>query len=316
MKFYTFRKAFTFLELIFAIVILGVVSSIGSSIIVQVYENYITQKAMHNVSIKTELAINQIANRLTYRITSSTIARNPDTSAVDYFLPLQDINYGSSNKDRFILEWIGYDEESFSARTQPRWSGYADIAATTRTRIRTTGSRLNTARTIIQNLAGNTNEPALALLFSLGGQAFSNTLASPGPSCYGYDDANMTCIHQVTIRNNRNFNANMPAGVNISDHYKLAWSAYAIVPVDRAGNVLTTISDVRNFDLELRYNYQPWNGIQYDDPATSKSILLRNVTAFKFSEQGGTLRLKLCATEKLDGIKTNISVCKEKVVIR
>lgn len=315
MKLHTFKKAFSFLELIFVIVILGVVSSIGSSIIVQVYENYITQRAMHNVSIKTELAINQIVNRLTYRIGSTVIARNPSTAAADYFLPLSALGYNVSNKDRFILEWIGYDEESFSSRTIPRWSGYCDVNATTRTRINTPGSRLNNVRTIIQNLAGNMDEPDLALLFSLGGQSFSTDIVSPGPSCYGYD-ANTTCIHQVSIRNERQFNANMPAGVSISDHYKLAWSAYSLVPVDRSGNVLSSISDIRNFDLELRSNYQPWNGIQYDNVATSKQILLRNVTAFKFSERGGTLRLKLCATEKLDDIKTNISICKEKVVIR
>ena len=315
MKFNTHKKAFSFLELIFVIVILGVVSSIGSSIIVQVYENYITQRAMHNVSIKTELAINQIVNRLTYRIGSTVIARNPDTSATDYFLPLNALGYNVSNKDRFILEWIGYDEESFSYRSKTGWSGYADISATTRTVIATPGSRLVFARTIIKNLAGNTDDPNLALFFSLGGQSFSTDIINPSPKCYGYD-ANTSCVHQVTVRSHRQFNANMPAGVNISDHYKMAWSAYAIVPVDRDGNVLSSISDVRNFDLELRYNYQPWNGIQYDNAVTSKKILLRNVTAFKFSERGGTLRLKLCATEKLDDIKTNISICKEKVVIR
>jgi prepilin-type N-terminal cleavage/methylation domain-containing protein len=314
MKLNTHKKAFSLLELIFVIVILGVVSSIGSSIIVQVYENYITQRAMHNVSVKTELAINQIVNRLTYRIDSTVIARDPN--GANNFLPLSALGYDVTNKDKFILEWIGYDEESFSSGTKPNWSGHTDIDTTTRTNIRTPGSHLTKVRTIVQNLAGNTNEPSLSLFFSLKRQPFSTDIINTGPACYGYDDANMTCIHQVSISDNRNFTATMPSGVNISDHYKLAWSAYALVAVDRSGAVLTSLSDAVDFDLELRYNYQPWAGRQYNDTTTSKKILLRNVTAFKFSERGGTLRLKLCATEKLDGIKTNISICKEKVVIR
>jgi len=313
MKLYRYQKAFTMLELVIVIVILGIVASIGSSIIAQVYENYITQRAMHNVSLKTELAINQIVNRLTYRIDSTVIARNPNNAVANPFLPLRDLQYNATNKDRFILEWIGYDEESFSARWRPGWSGYADINQTTRTRIRTNGSGLFFTRRVVQNLAGNTLNPTLALFFS--SPTFSDTVPLQGPQCYGYD-INNTCVHQVTVRNARNLNANMPATSRITDHYKLAWSAYAIVPVDDAGNVYSDLSDVRLFNLELRYNYQPWRGMEYDNANTSRSILLRNVTAFKFSEQGGTIRLKLCATEKTDGIKTNISICKEKVVIR
>ncbi|MCW8821398.1 MAG: prepilin-type N-terminal cleavage/methylation domain-containing protein, partial [Sulfurovum sp.] len=62
------RTAFSMLELIFVIIILGIVSSIGAEIIAQVYESYIVQRATHRSSIKTELAATQIANRLTYAV--------------------------------------------------------------------------------------------------------------------------------------------------------------------------------------------------------------------------------------------------------
>ncbi len=45
------RAGFTMLEVVFVIVILGVVSSIGAEIIAQVYESYITQRASHRSSI-------------------------------------------------------------------------------------------------------------------------------------------------------------------------------------------------------------------------------------------------------------------------
>jgi len=65
MMFQTLRRGFSMLELIFVIVILGIVSSIGAEIIANVYESYIVQRAQHRASIKTELAAIQIANRPT-----------------------------------------------------------------------------------------------------------------------------------------------------------------------------------------------------------------------------------------------------------
>ena len=56
-----FKSAFSMIEVVFVIVVLGIVASIGSQIIVQVYESYIMQRAMHRTSIKTELAITQLS---------------------------------------------------------------------------------------------------------------------------------------------------------------------------------------------------------------------------------------------------------------
>jgi len=314
-----YKKGFTLLEVVFVIVILGIVSSIGATILAQLYENYIMQRAMHRVSLKTELAINQIVNRLTYRIDSSVIARNPTTNT---FLNIQDTLYGTPEKNNIILEWIGYDNDSFAAQTPPLWSGYCDTNRTRQagsTTIFTPGSTLTNINTVVNNLSPTAN-PQLALLFSLEGKPFSIVVQEPSPHCYGFDnDGNTTCIHQVNVLTNTTFNTdNFIAGnqTRVSDHYKLAWSAYAIVPVDRAGKQIPAGDQTTDFDLALRYGYQPWAGGDYRN--ASSSILIRNVTAFKFSEQGGTIRLKLCATEQVGDVNSsvNVSVCKEKVVLR
>ncbi len=328
MKYTSFKKAFSMLELVFVIVILGIVSSIGSSMIAQLYENYITQKAMHNVSLKTELAINQIVNRLTYRIDNTIIARRADGN----FASLQSFNFGSNNTDRAVLEWIGYDEESFSAQARPGWSGYCDIVATSAASgIVTPGSNLDDTETIVQNLAGTTATPTLGLLFGLNGTSDGGTL--PQPECYGYNnDGNTGCIHQVNRVNNTTLSTDRAAlTATISDQYKLAWSAYSIVAVNKDAlypedggvrdGAIVSNADVtpRSFDLELRYGYQPWAGGYYDNANTPRATLIRNVTSFKYAEQGGTIRIKLCATERIaEDINdtNNISVCKEKVVIR
>lgn len=326
MKHSKFSQGFSMLELVMVIVILGIVSSIGSTMIAQLYENYITQRAMHDVSLKTELAINQIVNRLTYRIDGTIIARKSNGD----FSSLESFNFGSNNTDRAVLEWIGYDEESFSAKNNPGWSGYCDVNATNATfpKISTPGSNLSLTENIVKNLSGSNTVPQLALLFWLNGNQDGNTF--PDPACYGYNnDGNTTCIHQVTKIDNQTLQTDRAAGgtTTISDQYKLAWSAYSIVAVNKdalynnvRNGVIVAETDrtPRSFDLELRYGYQPWAGTQFDDANTPRSTLIRNVTSFKYAEQGGTIRLKLCATEQVGDINasTNVSVCKEKVVIR
>ena len=51
----TFKPAFSLLELVFVIVILGIVASLGSELIAKIYESYVLQRAQHRSSIKTEL---------------------------------------------------------------------------------------------------------------------------------------------------------------------------------------------------------------------------------------------------------------------
>jgi hypothetical protein len=279
---------------------------------------------MYRVSLKTELAVEQIVNRLAYRIDSSVIVRNLAVAGPNNFTPLEDFNYGSSQTAPQALEWIGYENDSFSSKAVPGWSGYCDTTATVnlisggdRTHVVTPGSALDYADTVIANLSGGTKGLSdAALLFAVNNE-FRDGVFIPQPArCYGYTDN--TCIHTVGGNNGANqitLNNDLITNTNISPLYKLAWSAYAIVPTNiRHNNSL--------FDLELHYNYQPWDGIQYNNQGTLRSTLIRNVTSFKYSELGGTIRIKLCATEQLGGSKLddntsqNISICKEKVVIR
>ncbi len=335
-----YRKSagFTLLELIFVIIILGIVASIGSTIVSQLFENYIVQRAVQRVSLKTELAAEQISNRLKHAIRSSVIVRDGRAGAPrNAFTKLSDIPAGAGQRHTQILEWIGYDNDSFSSAEVPGWSGYCDVTSTInriqgvagfapaqRNLVYTPGSQLAYANTVIQNLSGNANPRTLAntaLLFATNG-LHDNAGQRQRPDCYGYDGNNFACIHTIQGNVNQTIlqtDNNLLQNTYISPIYQLAWSAYAIVPVNIRRN---PSNNSALFDLELRYNYQPWDNIQYDARNTPRSILIRNVTSFKYSELAGTIRFKLCATEQIGGNSTddvnatNISVCKEKVVLR
>lgn len=256
------------LELVFVIVILGIVASIGSEMIVKVYESYIVQRAQHRATLKTELAATQIANRLASAIPGTVFrVRTNDT-----YEPIDsDFPAGVVGDEYKGLQWVGSDTESFSATSVPGWSGFCDINISTQTSIETPGSALADTTTIINNLFPGFSR--LSLYFP-----------------YDPTDYNATIVDGDTI-------ALTGTGASrIVEHYKLAWSSYALI--------------VENGDLYLYYNFDP-------TPATpvgnTKSLLMKNVSTFKFKGAGRTIRFKICKEEPISE-DVNITACKEKAV--
>ncbi len=309
------KPAFTMLELIFVIIILGIVASIGSQIIVKVYDSYITQRALHRSSIKTELAATQLANRLAYSITGTVIGRKADNST---FLAIEDIPVTDTNYQ--TLEWISYDADSFGAVTstttplgrRPVWSGYCDVNASSATTISTPGSRLTKLDDIISNLSnagsGITNSAIL----------FPSTYTSRTVGFWDGAAGNTDNIHTVSSDSTVDaiLNISSLTGKTIKEHYKLAWTAYAIRPINQR-TMLGTAGGVDNnvYDLQLLYDYQPWQGESYNSPNAKSKILIRNVSVFKFTGSGTTIRIKICQRENI-GENYTITTCKEKAVIR
>jgi prepilin-type N-terminal cleavage/methylation domain-containing protein len=290
-RFFIHRKAFTMLEVVLVIAVLGIVSSLGSQIIVQVYESYITQKSTFLSSMKTELAITQIANRLAYAVPDTIIGRKSATDAT--FMAIDDLDAN----DYQVLEWVGYDADSFGAVTpssrRAGWSGFCDVNASSINSISTPGSQLGAADTVISNLSSrDLNDTALF---------FSGTYNTRN---IGYD-ANTSGVSTVASGSGETLLLDAAAGRNISEQYKLAWSSYAVVPLNCVSG---------RCDLELRYDIQPWGGTSYSS-TTSRSILLRNVTVFQFTGSANTIRLKICQQEFITS-SYPISTCKEKAIIR
>ncbi len=302
-SFKSFRDALTMLEVVLVIGILGIVASIGSTVIVQVYEKYIIQKALHNASTKAELAAMQISNRLTYRISDSAIGRKPGATAA--YLPLGQI---SGDDTYTTLEWIGYDNDSFSAQSTPGWSGFCDVndlVNTTRTSISTPGSNLGSTTAIIGKLSGSTKDIGdAAIIFS--GHEYSPT-KNYHATCMGYTAGDTSCISPINTGVDTSITVTDNNAKVMTDQYKLAWSAYAIVRETPDGDGI--------FDLTLHYNYQPWNGENYADGESS--TLVEDVESFRFIGKGDTVRFKICIREEIGaGASENFIICKEKAVIR
>jgi prepilin-type N-terminal cleavage/methylation domain-containing protein len=273
------RKAFSMVELIFVIVVLGIISTYYADIITQVYKNYILQKATHNASIKTTLAADQIANRLRYAIPGSVYRRTAKSGGT---IEALDDPMTAPADSYTVLEWVGYDGDSFESfesgtNRKPGWSGLCDVDISSQTTIKTPGSNLDFAQTVISNLGGNIDQAHIYF---------------PGdidPTTGRFISHKVSGATGDTITLDGNVS-------RIVEHYKLAWTSYALV--------------VENGDLFLYYNFDPTPGATVDG---SKSLLMKNINTFKFKGDGQTIRFKICKSESI-GEDFNITSCKEKAV--
>ncbi len=292
--------AFTMVEMIFVIVVLGIVAAIGSGIIAKIYESYIYSNNINTLQAKTELALMKISKYLSFRIKNSVIARklSPNDNNIS--------SLSTADGTYKILEWIGYDNEGFEGNTTgPGWSGFIDLSSsqTNKTQIKTSGSHLTYATNVINALSNK--EANLSDVNSSVAIIFKGLPNQFDIKQYGWNDWSGTKNHNYIFRVQKiapdilKFIENNAS--TIYEQYQLVWSAYAIVP---EGNV----SD-RN--LTLYYNYRPWMAQKYSDG--NKSVLLEHVSTFKFKQIGNTIRLKLCIFNPIINDE-NISFCKEKVV--
>ena len=139
---FTIRRAFSLIELIFVIVVLGIVASIGSEIIAKAYENFISSRVHNETQARVNHAVDLIAKRLSHHIPQTIIAHNINNNTD--FLELNEITLATRDNYR-VLEWYGRSYSSFLGSYKngvnvPSWSGLIDLKDSSETNISTPGS--------------------------------------------------------------------------------------------------------------------------------------------------------------------------------
>jgi len=302
-KFYS--RAFTMIELIFVIVIMGILSKFGIEFLAQAYQSFIFSKVNSTLSAQSEAAVESIASRLQFRIKDSVIARQDET----HFEAIG----GISNDNYKILEWVGSDIDGLRGDVNATWGGIIDLNASSATTLNSPATDLGAADTLIAALsAGGANGASginNSAIYFIGSDNDINNYGWDKTKADGVDaltDHNTSVMHRINANGN-NFNSGIAAdfsGTDIYEYYQLAWTAYA-VELDA------------NNDLWLYYDYQPWEDEYYT--SGSKSLLMENVTTFRFRSVGSVVKIQVCVKSNIiDGSSNDdgegYSLCKEKTI--
>ena len=284
------RRGFTLLELVFVIVVMGILSKFGVELLYKTYENYVLSNTFNRLSNESELAVKQIANRLSYRIKDSVVARTAPGAAV--------VPIGSITGNENVLEWMGIDYDGWRS-SPPTWSGLIDLSPVS-------VGGLPTSTIAGLSSPGTTSSESGAIFF-IGAPV--NLSAN-----FGYDGVAVgtqtESIHPVnmgatiTSSNGDDFD-----DIDVYEFYQFTKSAFA-VSLDVA-NPKTT-NGVTSYDLIFYYDYKPWDGETISDGKSA--LLMENVKSFDFATIGDILIVQVCLTDNNAAGLGEYSLCKEKVI--
>jgi prepilin-type N-terminal cleavage/methylation domain-containing protein len=299
------KKAFTLVELVMAIVIMGIIAMISTDIIVKMYDGYIRSNTVNSLQSQINQTLTIIEKRLKYRVKDSSVSSI--NGNVSTYKKLNDISVSPSHN---ILEWIGYDNEGFARVRNGTnifgWSGLIDLdnTDTNKAQFITTGSDLDYVNDNIKALSNGSIDLDNALS-GKNAAAIMRCKYNMPPSTYGYTNPSYhdtTVILAVQKGANDKLYVEQPTNTKeYCEQYYLAWSAYAIVPEG---------ADNNDFNLTLKYNYQPWEGETYTSDATSV-LLAQHVTTFRFIQLGNTIRIKLC----MKSSHSDYGLCQERAIL-
>ena len=321
------KRAFTLLELVVVIVVLGIIAMMSFNAIMNIYSNYFQTRTVNELETQTEIALEQISKRLEHRIKPSVIARKTDGE----FLALNDNRVNLDAKYE-ILEFIPYAYEIFNdvisidandnvieqGGKAGRYSGYADLAKSSpATGLISPGSNFTTG--VVETIKDLTcrdeirNATCVDFENKDGGVvAIFYDVYYDVQNSFGYKGISNLDIAKVGVKggqsglNGDTLEISGFANKQISEQYHLAYTANAIVP-EQSADPKDTANGV--FDLNLYYDYRPWMGEKYKKNG-EKATLAKNVTRFVFTEKNGVIVLKLCMRAK----NSEITICKSKAV--
>lgn len=307
------KRGFTFIEMVFVLVILGIIAKFGVEFLAQSYRTYLYETINDKLSNTSTTAAEFIAKRLQYRIRPSVIVRKgsdlSDFHSLENFVPTNPEEYT-------VLEWIGYDIEGFRGdrNADPLWTGIIDKNESYVSKnISTPSSKLDDEDDLIQALSSENDsiDDAALYLFSA-----ANDIRNGFGWNGRINDQNLSfAMHPVKKLDTTTFSSGATVDFTAlfkdieekgkwDARYYLAWSAYAVRLEDGV--------------LKFYYDYQPWNGESFEDDA-KEVTLMRNVDTFKMIQKQGVIKIQVCTTnQNLNGSGSmnigKFALCKEKTI--
>jgi len=292
------RHAFTMLELIFVIVVMGIIGKFGTEFLAQAYKSFIFAKVNHQLQSSSATSVEFIGSRLQHRIKDSVIVRTGDVLGFDA------LSSSDTTVDYRVLEWVASDVDGFRGTTRPDWSGIIDLDMSSVNILISPATETNTTNALISNLSYGNSGINDAALYFIGSNHDING--------YGWDGnglADQTSVmHPINLVAG-NISQFAPArgdftGVTVTEYYKLDWTAYAVVLENY--NAGTNMGD-----LVFYYDYQPWSLAGANYLNGKRSLIMENVSTFRALAVGDIIKIQVCTKSNL---VEEYSICKEKTI--
>lgn len=318
------KKAFTLIEMIFVIVVMGILSIGTFSFLNHIYKRSAKTKIITDLSFGSQVAVDQISALLYERIPQSVIGYRPSDRS---FVSIYELD-GTYP----VLEWIGYANEALRAG---EYSGFVDMDGSDRD--------TNTLHSfgIVQNELNSTEYKKFGIPYSYSSPNDANVTAiifsgsfddgsidSDFNNSFGWHGNDHNFTYDITkIDSSSNITlAKRPQA--IYEKYFLADSAYALArgaDINQAVNCIKDLnisSDDINSTLFLFYNYRPWKGETFcadiDDTKGKRegnvTVISYDVGGFKAGLINNSIYFELTMTKRVRGSKNDINISKQKVI--
>ncbi len=319
------RRAFTMVEIIVVIVIMGILSMGTLISIKHLYIRAAKTKTINDFSLNSQIALNQISSLLYDRVPSSTIGYDLNSSN---FQSIYDINSSFT-----VLEWIGIASEAYNKRD---YSGFTDMDRSDRddkiiASFSVKEGDLNTTEYRKFGISYTYSNPNIsdknitALIFT--GAFDTGSISSDFNNSFGWHGHGHNITYDIIKIKDNNITLSQRPD-EIYEKYYLVDSAYGVArgeDIDINSTCIESLNisddDIRN-TLFLFYNYRPWKRETFcadlvDTNGTREgnvTILSQNVTAFKAGLINDSLYFSLTLSRKIRGSDNNVTISKQKVI--
>ena len=300
-------RAFTLVEMIMVIVILGILSAGTFVSLKHLYLRVAKSKALSELSLDSQIIVNQISSLLYDRVPSSVIGYDDNTSTFESIYSLSSTYH--------VLEWIGVGVESFK---RGDYSGFVDLDdsnASSRT-IVSPDTNVALLAQSTQKKFGITNnifiDDIVSVVFAGTFDDGSIVYSSDFNSSFGWHGNSANRVFGISnISNGKNIVLKTKPN-EIYEKYYIVDSAYAIA----RGADINCRSDANETDtLYLFYDYRPWKGESFCVDA-DVTTLSKEVSGFEIDLLNGSIFFNLTMQRNVPkrANDNSVVISKQKVV--
>lgn len=286
-----FRRAFTMIELIMVIIVLGIVGMIVTDVLAQAYRGAFYQQKYAEREVELERVLNIIENRLKDALVDSIVL-------LDGAVPCEVI--GSQNPlNDYTAAFILVDRDSMNGlwdgnRFRNGWSEEGNVSVSGgNTVVDATDADFTIANTVIGNLY-----PGKTILDAV---LYRYPIITDTCSDFGWT-GNPIALDQVTdLNSSTRLRINGAPGINPQQSYRLASTAIAFRrDLGPAGNT-------GDGNLTMFSNFRPWQGETYNINGTP-SLVAEHVSHFAIRMDSGSSH-SMVGNSSVRGAFYRINVC-------